>query len=177
MSSKAARTFIWKQKYRACTLQRSSGFWVRLLKRPGGSLEDPGGRGLDCQEQGVDGFLLIGRPGLCKPLFTMHVLSPDASDFNHSHNQSYIGIKCHLGDFSLKVHSEDAIWLTEYAPKTSSGSVISPPLVPGCTYSKIYMTIIGGCWGVNKKKKDKGKRTVNFCVYRSVRIGESQVLL
>lgn len=35
MSNKAARTFIWKQKYRARTLQRSSGFWVRLLKRPG----------------------------------------------------------------------------------------------------------------------------------------------
>lgn len=34
MSSKTARTFIWKQKYRAHTLQRSSGFWVRLLKRP-----------------------------------------------------------------------------------------------------------------------------------------------
>lgn len=76
----------------------------------------------------MDGFsLLIGRPGLCKSSFTMHVLSPDASDFNHTHNESYIGIKCHLGDFSLKVHSEDAIWLTEHVPETSSGSMISPP--------------------------------------------------
>lgn len=34
MSSKTARTFIWKHKYSAHTLQRSSGFWVRLLQRP-----------------------------------------------------------------------------------------------------------------------------------------------
>lgn len=50
-------------------------------------------RGVKLLGQSVGDFLLIDKLGLYKPLFTVNILSHNASDFNHMHAQSYIGIR------------------------------------------------------------------------------------